>query len=230
MTQAIPSGFDFEKERYIPGLFDSVDLVLAGAPSILNAQVAPDISNRRARVRMWLKCENKGGVILEIREAKSGKIAGRKLIANYGGKSGDGRHITDFRLPFVVAGDPFLYKLIARTSGDEFATRFGMREFKFDPTTGRAMLNGKPYFMRGSNITLYRFFEDGDCGDLPLERKMGAPASSASQRHALELPALLHRPCARNVVPHRGRGGHSHPGRISRSGSVAPVGANGRVN
>ena len=33
--------------------------------------------------------------------------------------------------------------------------------------TGRAVLNGKPYFMRGSNITLYRFFEDSECGNLP---------------------------------------------------------------
>ena len=29
------------------------------------------------------------------------------------------------------------------------------------------MLNGKPYFMRGSNVTLYRFFEDAARGDLP---------------------------------------------------------------
>jgi beta-galactosidase len=29
------------------------------------------------------------------------------------------------------------------------------------------MLNGKPYFMRGSNFTLYRFFEDAECGKLP---------------------------------------------------------------
>ena len=46
-----------------------------------------------------------------------------------------------------------------------------MRKFKFDPATGRAMLNGKPYFMRGSNITLYRFFEDSECGNLPWEEK-----------------------------------------------------------
>ena len=46
-----------------------------------------------------------------------------------------------------------------------------MREFKFDPATGRAMLNGKPYFMRGSNITLYRFFEDSECGNLPWDEK-----------------------------------------------------------
>ena len=46
-----------------------------------------------------------------------------------------------------------------------------MRDFKFDPATGRAMLNGKPYFMRGSNITLYRFFEDSECGKLPWDEK-----------------------------------------------------------
>jgi hypothetical protein len=42
-----------------------------------------------------------------------------------------------------------------------------MREFKFDPVTRKAMLNGKPYFMRGTNITLYRFFEDPQRGDKP---------------------------------------------------------------
>ncbi len=67
--------------------------------------------------------------------------------------------------------DPFLYTLEADSGADSVRTRFGMREFKFDPATGRAMLNGKPYFMRGSNITLYRFFEDSECGKLPWDEK-----------------------------------------------------------
>jgi hypothetical protein len=54
---------------------------------------------------------------------------------------------------------------------DACSTRFGMRELKFDPASGRALLNGKPYFMRGSNITLYRFFEDNECGTLPWNEK-----------------------------------------------------------
>lgn len=33
--------------------------------------------------------------------------------------------------------------------------------------TQRAYLNGKPFFMRGSNICLHRFFEDPDSGTLP---------------------------------------------------------------
>ena len=33
--------------------------------------------------------------------------------------------------------------------------------------TGDVMLNGKPYYLRGSNVTCYRFFEDAARGDLP---------------------------------------------------------------
>jgi hypothetical protein len=42
-----------------------------------------------------------------------------------------------------------------------------MREFRFDTATQRAYLNGRPYFLRGSNITLHRFFEDPESGILP---------------------------------------------------------------
>ena len=75
------------------------------------------------------------------------------------------------RRPLPLHARSHSYTLEADSGGDSFHTRFGMREFKFDPATGRAMLNGKPYFMRGSNITLYRFFEDGECGRLPWDEK-----------------------------------------------------------
>jgi hypothetical protein len=171
VTEAIPSGFDFEKERYIPGIFDSVTLILTGTPNIVNVQVAPDLSNRQARVRLWTKGASQGDVTVEVREAKSGKIVGKtsKHVTS-------AEQVMDLIVPISNCHlwspeDPFLYRLTARTSGDEFTTRFGMREFKFDPVTGRAMLNGKPYFMRGSNITLYRFFEDSECRDLPWNEK-----------------------------------------------------------
>ena len=63
--------------------------------------------------------------------------------------------------------DPFLYELETSTGADTLRTRFGMREFRLDHETGRAMLNGRPYFLRGSNVTLYRFFEDPQCADRP---------------------------------------------------------------
>ena len=63
--------------------------------------------------------------------------------------------------------DPFLYVIETSTGGDSVKTRFGMREFRFDAATKRAYLNGKVYYLRGSNITLHRFFEDPLCRDLP---------------------------------------------------------------
>jgi hypothetical protein len=42
-----------------------------------------------------------------------------------------------------------------------------MRSFRFDPGTGRAVLNGKPYFMRGTNVCIDRFFEDEQRADRP---------------------------------------------------------------
>ena len=56
--------------------------------------------------------------------------------------------------------DPFLYQVSTSSDGDSADTRFGMREFRFDTVTQKAYLNGRPYFLRGSNITLHRFFED----------------------------------------------------------------------
>jgi hypothetical protein len=60
-----------------------------------------------------------------------------------------------------------LYALEVYTNADSYKTRFGMRELRFNPETKMAELNGKPYFLRGTNITLYRFFEDSLCGNLP---------------------------------------------------------------
>jgi hypothetical protein len=65
--------------------------------------------------------------------------------------------------------DPFLYQVATGTAGDDATTRFGMRGFRFDTVTQRAYLNGRPYFLRGSNITLHRFFEDPLSGTLPWD-------------------------------------------------------------
>jgi beta-galactosidase len=168
VTAAVPSGFDYEKERYIPGIFDSVELILAGTPNIVNVQVTPDLSNRQARVRVWLKGSTSGDVRIEVREAKSRKLAGQTSA-----RLGAGPELVlDLAVPISNCRlwspeTPFLYEVTVRTSGDEFTTRFGMREFKFDPATGQARLNAQPYFLRGSNFTLYRFFEDPARHDLP---------------------------------------------------------------
>ena len=179
---AYPSGFDFEKQRYIPGIFDSVQLILSGTPHFITVQAAPDVAGKTVRVQAVLR--NDGGatkapaqaiVKLVVRQWHSGKVAGQATskpvrLANGEETTVDVRVLlADCRL--WSPEDPFLYTLEADSGTDTFRTRFGMREFKFDPATGRAMLNGRPYFLRGSNFTLYRFFEDGECGKLPWDEK-----------------------------------------------------------
>ncbi|MEO6187975.1 MAG: glycoside hydrolase family 2 TIM barrel-domain containing protein [Ginsengibacter sp.] len=173
---SIPSGFDFEKERYIPGIYDDVKLILSGTPNIVRVQTVPDILNKQ--VRLQIDLQNSGVAKISeltfyIKEVKSGKIAGelkKEIKLPSSGKD----TVIYVTVPIKDCHlwspeDPFLYNLKVNTEADEYDTRFGMREFHFDPITKKGVLNGKPYFMRGSNVTLYRFFEDEACKDLPWD-------------------------------------------------------------
>ncbi len=183
--RAHADGFDFEKERYIPGIFDSVELILSGTPHVLSVQAAPDVAGKTVRVQAVLRNDGeavKAAVKFVVWEVRSGKAAGQvtsePVSLAKGAETTVEVRITLPSCRLWSPEDPFLYGLVAESCSvetgketDAYATRFGMREFKFDPATGRAMLNGKPYFLRGSNITLYRFFEDGECGTLPWDPK-----------------------------------------------------------
>jgi len=174
MPQDMPDGFDYEKERYISGIFDNVDLILSGTPFIRNVQVAPVISKKAARIQTILNNTGKdisSRVSFVIKEAKTGIIAGEfttdkiSLNANSEKKIDIEIPIRDCKL--WSPEEPFLYSLEVNTNADTYKTRFGMREIRFDLVTHDAMLNGKPYFLRGTNITMYRFFEDPACVNLP---------------------------------------------------------------
>jgi len=172
---SVPDGFDFEKDRYIPGIFDNVELILSGVPDIVSAQAAPDIYNKLVRVQVRLGHPGKSNsskVTFIVKEANSDQLSGRVVEKVLFPSEPGGETIVDVEIPlkdckFWSPEDPFLYTLTVSTEGDEFQTRFGMREFRYDTLSGMTMLNGKPYFMRGSNVTLYRFFEDEACKDLP---------------------------------------------------------------
>jgi hypothetical protein len=174
VPSTIPSGWDFEKTRYIPGLFDSVELILSGTPHILNVQVAPDLDHQQVRVRALIANDGKSRELRvegKVREIRSRRSAGSEKSAPISLSSGEQRAV-EWEIPLKdchrwTPEDPFLYELEVSTGEDELRTRFGMREFRTDPKTGRAMLNGRPYYLRGSNVTLYRFFEDAARGDRP---------------------------------------------------------------
>jgi len=178
LPPSVPTGWDIEKKSYIPGIFDSVELALSGTPSIVNVQAAPDIAAKQVRVQTQVR--NAGpaapaGLKFVVREWKSGEIVGQADTAAEPLAAG-AEKIIEVRIPIANCrlwspDDPFLYTLEVSTGADTFQTRFGMREFRFEPRQGdrpgRAYLNGKPYFLRGSNVTLYRFFEDPDRAALP---------------------------------------------------------------
>jgi beta-galactosidase len=173
---SIPNGFDFEKEHYIPGIYDDVKLILSGTPNIIRVQTVPDIFNKQVRLQIDLQHSGDAKtseLTFYIKEVKSGKIAGGLKKEIKLPSSGEDTLIY-VTIPIKDCHlwspeDPFLYNLQVNTEADEYNTRFGMREFHFDPITKKGVLNGKTYFMRGSNITLYRFFEDQACGDLPWD-------------------------------------------------------------
>jgi len=169
-----PGGWDFEKYLYLPGIYDSVELIQTRLPYVRNVQIVPDPARKSARVvaeLVGLGNLERPELRATIREVASGRtVLERTLPLAAVGNEKDGR--VDFTLPVAdghlwTPEDPFLYELQLNTGSDGVRVRFGLRSFRFDPQTGRAMLNGKPYYLRGSNVTIYRFFEDAARGDRP---------------------------------------------------------------
>ena len=215
-----PTGWDFEKYLYIPGIYDSVELILSGEPRIVNIQAVPDIDAQSVRVIAELQSSTATScsVTCEVREAKSGTAVGMVQQSDVA-VGGEGVTKVDIVVPLEscrlwTPEDPFLYKLKLSTGADTAETRFGMRSFRFDRASGRAVLNGKPYFMRGTNVCAYRFFEDAERGDRPWRKDWVRRLHREVQEHALELDPLLHRLSAGILVRHRRRGRLPDPGRV----------------
>lgn len=173
LPDGMPTGWDFEKYLYLPGVYDSVELILTGEPYIRNVQVVPQIEQRQVRVVAELQPDGVGGlpVSAEVVEVGTGRAASSPVRGAVAAHERPERKL-DLTIPIDNCRlwspeDPFLYELRLSTAGDAVKVRFGMRSFRFDPKTKRAVLNGKPYFLRGSNVCIYRFFEDAERGDRP---------------------------------------------------------------
>jgi beta-galactosidase/beta-glucuronidase len=50
LPDTVTHGGDFEKTKYIPGIYDDVKLTLTGYPLIQNVQVVPDVKNSKLRL------------------------------------------------------------------------------------------------------------------------------------------------------------------------------------
>ena len=75
LPDTVTNGWDFEKIKYIPGIYDDVRLIVADYPYINNVQVAPDIINRQIRVAVEIDPGDSRRIPVgfEVREAASGR-------------------------------------------------------------------------------------------------------------------------------------------------------------
>ncbi|MCL5745380.1 MAG: hypothetical protein M1541_15885, partial [Acidobacteria bacterium] len=177
LPPSVPAGTDFEKLKWTPGIYDSVSLQLADNPIVESVQVAPDIRTSSILVETVVRnygAATKTPVMYAVRSrGENGPAVASQTAEVAVAGNGTATTRTRIRIPGAKLWSPehpFLYSIDVSTAGDRITTRFGMREFRFDTATRRAYLNGKPYFLRGSNITLHRFFEDPNCGRLPWDR------------------------------------------------------------
>jgi hypothetical protein len=189
----VSQGTDFEKNRWTPGIYDDVTLMAMNNPVIATVQIAPQLQSSSILVQTELHNYADHAVKTEVQhqvfERNSGNPASEKLAIQVEVPAGATKTVQQ-AVPIPKAHlwspeDPFLYQLCTSTSGDSTATRFGMREFHFDTVSQRAYLNGRPYFLRGSNITLHRFFEDPDAGTLPWNEAW-------LHRLLVEIPKQMH--------------------------------------
>ena len=173
----IPDGNDFEKIKYIPGIYDHVEITLSNKPYINNIQCVPDIINEKLRVVAEIETTSPNGLSLfyHVSEAASGKTVAAKKIKPK--TTVEQSYVkVDFEIDMKGAKlwspeSPFLYELKLSTGADDQRVKFGMRSFRFDPDKKIALLNEKPYYMRGTNVCIFRFFEDPDRGSLPWDQQ-----------------------------------------------------------
>lgn len=173
------TGGEVEKERYYAGIYDDVKLVLSRSTYVSNVQVAPDLATMQVRVQV--EFENAGEEDREV-----------VFTARVHGPDHEGRVAESYPVIMTVPGGgrsqqdvvmavpgarlwtpekPYLYTLEIAGGTESYWTRFGMRSFAVDPRfMNRALLNGQRYFLRGTNVALFRFFEDPRCEQQPWDR------------------------------------------------------------
>ena len=228
LPDTFPTGSDFEKIKWTPGIYDSVSVIFCDNPLIesdpggaTNRHFGDHGANQAeelaasAAVRHRLRTRSRPG---KVRQARRPRARRKSISLQPRGRNASSPRPSGFpNARLWSPEDPFLYvRGIGHRRATTCKTRFGMREFQFDGATRRAYLNGKVYYLRGSNITLHRFFEDPLCRTCP-GTKPGCESSWANcQENALELFPVLHRPGAGPLVGDLRRSGLADPERVLR--------------
>ena len=164
----VSDGNDFEKDYYYPGIYDDVSLIFSSAPFIRNVQCVPELKDEKLHVKAEFLADA-GKEEFELNYAVYELEGSMKVASGSVEVKGD---VAEFDIDMSgcrlwTPEDPFLYNLELETRGDDYSTRFGMRSFAFDTVKKVALLNGEPYMLRGTNVCIYRFFDDPARTDQP---------------------------------------------------------------
>jgi len=180
---------DKEKEHYLPGIWDDVFLTFTGKIRANRVLLLPSLENNILTAKVYLQnfhpaqirygdpMEDTITILIDVMEKESGTKVGSEVKTATSTRD----NITEVILEIPISephpwspDDPFLYSAEIRVlegdkDSDSGKYHFGMRDFQ---RRGKYFyLNGKKTFLRGTNITLHRFFEDPDCGDLAWNRE-----------------------------------------------------------
>lgn len=180
---------DKEKAHYIPGIWDDVFLSFSGKQKVLKKLALPSVKDNKVTVKLLVRSfypqqvmygdpmQDKVRAEIIIREKLSGREIAKGLTEGHAVRDNETTFMTDISLDSFNLWSPekpFLYLAEIRLFDGEKLSDvteavFGMRDFE---RRGKFFyLNGEKYYLRGSNITLHRFFEDPDCNALPWDRE-----------------------------------------------------------
>ena len=180
---------DKEKIHYLPGIWDDVFISVTGKLRVDKALFLPSLAKKSVTAKILVRSvyppqmtygaamDDPCRMEFSVKEKKSGKTVVHQTLE--GRAKRDNRTYFELELPVEspVAWSPespFLYEGEIRIYNrdrltDNYTVNFGMRDFV---AKGRFfLLNGDRYYLRGTNITLQRFFEDPDCGNLAWDRE-----------------------------------------------------------
>lgn len=155
-----------EKARQLPGIYDHVELILTGSTYVEKVQVAPDLDRESVRVAAWIqnRSTESASTRLKLQIEKDSTVYTALKSEQFSLAPGETVFVeTELPLNNMETWSPetpSLYTLKVQSSDDLLSTTFGMREFHFDPKTKIPILNGHPYYLRGTSVPIYRFAED----------------------------------------------------------------------
>ncbi len=182
-------GTDKEKEHYLPGIWDDVLLSFSGKIFVSRLLVLPSVAGKSVTVKAQLRnlkpaqifygdsMSDSVNLDIMISEKLTGKIIASKsgrFSAKRDNISAIVQEIPLDEFTSWTPDKPFLYLATAILKTDEgisddFTRQFGMRDFT---RKGKFFyLNGEKFILRGTNVTLQRFFEDPDCGNLVWDKE-----------------------------------------------------------